>query len=352
MPKQYKPNTRKVRPWKKKRMFRKKRTNPSNYLKIPCLMPSYNVYTFLRFSSPTIYYALPMRDDTPANNFVTQRSVGFPFCYNSITPMNMPKQPTAGTPALNYPYTDAQYYGLVGPSNSQGLGTEGYLPSVPANNLYSWSQLTWWARWYRKCRISHVYAKYTIRPIWGAFNTANQNPSGTPSNTNQDTMTVTIVDGKFMQNLNAPEELMSEDADDLRTTKGAKTYTISAVRGSPLVIKRKINIAKMLGVKDLADQSFSEMAINPTMTPSDVQDDLLFNPSPRNCVFGFIRVSKGTPAEVASTTAMRFTLQTEFVAKAHFFQANRNNPLSLVGNADPTDPPFEEGGGGGPPSGS
>jgi len=327
---------------RKYRKMKKKTSSDYNHAKLNCIGMPYNLYTYVRYSDTTNIFELPSGTGTPTvdNDYWTPTSVCFALNYNSLTPYNMTRQALVGsTVPLPQPLSDALYFGTPGPASTQNW----YQPTLVANNLTTWSGVSWWANWFRNMRISHVWVKIQIRPIKDVVATMEQGDSSNLSS--NDAYTVTYIDGKYQpsgtitnQGFMNPTSLALTNADDLRSTKGAKTWVISGQRSKPLVIKKKISVKHFLGIKDLSDQSFTDCRINPSMETTETSKiELLANPSVYNKVFGFIKVTRRNDPESDAAIPLRFAIQVDMTAKAHFFNLKRNSPNSFTGT-NPAEP--------------
>lgn len=319
MPTVTKRTYRKKRPLRKKKYVKKKKNHSNAWLKIPTLGMPYNMVTFLQYNSKTMNFNLPQGAPV-GSSYWTTNGTCFALGTNSLNPVNL----VHATGFIPTPASDNAYFGMPPTASSEGV-------PVPAlGNTFAYSQLSWFANWWTRMRVSHVWVQITIRPVEGATI-----PGDTPpSVSSRDPFSVSILDAKYIANNNAPELLVIQDLDDLRSTRGCKTYTFSGQRSRPIVIKRRVDVRRLLGVKDLADTGYeTQCAISPLLND-------MTNPTVRYKTFEFIRISRpNIPASVDLTQDFRFSIQFKVVAKVHFSQLSSNNPTSLVAPAGPANPP-------------
>lgn len=322
MPLSKKVSFRKRRPYKKKRYVKRKKHN-SAWLTIPTLGMPYNMVTYLQYNSKTMNYNIP-QDSPTGSSYWTTNGTSFALGLNLMNPVNL----VHGVGLVPKPATDAQYFGIAPTPSSEGS------PGSPLNGTFTYSQLSWWSNFYSKMRVKNVFVTIVIRPVQNA-----DIPGPGQRAASYDPFSVQILDSKYISGLNTPENLAITDLDDLRSSRGCKTMTFSGQRNKPIVIKRKISIAKLLGVKDLADTGYeTQCTINPDLTATTMA-----NPTVRYSCFEFIRLSRpNIAATVDQNNPMRFSIQFKVVAKVHFSQLTINNPRSLVGSTGPFDDPNPE----------
>lgn len=312
------------KPRRRTRRAKAKRSDYS-YAKLKTIGVPYNLYTFARLTSPTTFWQIPMPSSTgtpPLNSYTYPNFNSYAFAHNFLAPWNM-AWTLPGVQPL--PVPDQQFFGpAITPST--------FNTTPPVNGLYIWSGLTWWANFFQKCRISHVWLKYTIRPTQLASTlTAGVDSSRLP-------FSITILEGKYIPGVMSPEVLNTIDYDDLRATKGAKTFTVSGQANKPLILKRKISVKKLLGIKDLADITDSECVISTTLTTAASAARAFRNPANTNATFTYLRISRGGPPGVPLSEVFTYSMQVDAVAKIHLYQLQPNCPLSLVGNNEIDDP--------------
>lgn len=311
--------------YRKKRRY--KRKSQYAYHKLSTIGMPHNMYTYVQLKTPMFTYAL---GKTATSNpfFVNSQNV-FVMGYNQLNPINLTLgvQPS-GDPPL--PELDGVFFGPNPTGNTYGN------PTSPTEGQYAWSGINWWANWYTKMRITKVWAKYTIRPIQG-----NQlPPSG--EQYSPEPFQVTFLDAKYVPSLNSPELIAGKDMDDVMSTRGAKTYTVSGQRSRPLVIKRRIDIRRLLGVKDIKDTGEdTQCLLIPNLNTQSANACL--NPTVRSKVFGLVIINRRTDL-YPSDVLQKYSMQIELIAKVHLSQLDRNNPRSIfsatggVGNPSEEDP--------------
>lgn len=305
--------------FRKKKPYKKKRRSNSAWHKLSTLGMPFNMITYLQYNSKTMNYNVPQNSPTGTAYWGTN-STSFALGLNLLNPVNL----VHAVGLVPQPAADAQYFGSTPTVSSEGV------PTLALPNTYTYSQLSWWAQWYAKMRITHVWVKITIRPVQDAP-IPNDNP---PASSSRDPFSLTILDAKYISNLNQPELLAIQDLDDLRATRGARTMTFSGQRNKPIILKRRISVKRLLGVKDIMDTGYeTQCTIHPALLD-------MTNPTIRNQCFTFLRISRPNISSTVDTTApMRFAIQFKVVSKVHFSQLAINSPQTLVASGQA--PPVE-----------